>query len=1357
MKMKLSRFLFLSLVLVAFFNIIGCKDQSVMIYTVAFDSNGGELTSNSSQNILSGDQAIAPSNPKREGCIFTGWYTEPECLNLYDFNNQVVDSFALYAGWARIEYTIVFDSNGGEFYGNTSETIFSGDKVNPPVPEPYNTYCSFTGWYTESECINLYDFNTPVTSSFTLYAGWIVSNYPVIFNANGGYFENEDNYRITEKEISVLTGEKLPELKQLSTDGGYDFTGWYTEPECVNLYNFNTPVTSSFTLYAGWTEVSCYTVSFNANGGELTDNSNQTVTTGNKVIQPSSPTRNEYTFTGWYTDSSCTTKYDFNSQVTSDLILFAGWEIKTYTITFNANGGILSSATTQTILSGNKITEPTTPTRNEYIFTGWYTEAECINLYDFNTPVTSSFTLYAGWTEVSYYTVTFNANGGWLSSDSYYYTTKGQTISPPSDPYSYCSFTGWYTEPECINLYDFNSPVTSSFTLYAGWKLDDNYFSVTFNANGGTLTDVSNVIRPSSESISQPSDPIREGYYFTGWYTDVECTNKYEFNGQGIYTSFILYAGWATKPPCTVTFNANGGYFGEYSNSETTMTVTVLNGTCVAHPNNLSYQFMVFSGWYTESECKNKYDLNTPVTKNITLYAGWIPVHSINFESNGNSYFDYQYVVEGDLLICPDEIPENYGKVFTGWYTEPECTNLYDFNSPVTSSFTLYAGWGETVYYTVTFDANGGDFTSDSIQNVLNRGYITEPSNPTRSGYYFTGWYTDINCTNKYDFTNQVTSSFSLYAGWEIKTYVINFNVNGGVLTSNTNQTVSNGSKVTQPSNPTRDEYDFTGWYTEPECINLYDFNSQVYNDFTLYAGWHKLCIVTFIANGGNLTSNTSQSVLVGTQITQPSNPIRDEYDFTGWYTEPGCINLYDFNSQVTSDFTLYAGWMVTTYTVKFDANGGSLVGNASQTVTSASKFIQPNDPIRSEYTFTGWYRDRGCTVKYDFNNQAYFNFTLYAGWEIKKYTVKFNANGGTLTSNTNQTVSSGSKITQPTSPTRDYYYFTDWYTSSNCTNLYNFNNKITSNITLYAGWKTLEEYIPYIFDSLEGEGPHDIVLNGDYTTKMNDLLVEEIKKRSWKINLDLRNTYIIGSINFRGCTSLMSIKIPSARYNLESIEDSAFKGCTSLASIEIPTSVTSIGDSAFFGCNSLRSIEIPTSVTSIGSYAFEGCTSLASIEIPTSVTSIDSGTFEGCTSLTSIEIPTSVTSIGRWAFKGCTSLASIEIPTSVTSIEEETFYKCTSLTSIKIPTSVTSIGDSAFFGCNSLRSIEIPTTVTSIGRCAFLGCRGLSSITFKDTTTWYYTDNSDYLYGTYISVSSSSTNVTNLTDTYFTYYWYKE
>ena len=149
--------------LVTFFNVVGCKDQSVIIYTVAFNPNGGELTSNNSQKILSGDNVIVPSDPKREEYIFTGWYTEPECINLYDFNNQVSGSFTLYAGWSLIEYTIIFDANGGVFSGNTSEKILSGEKVIEPALEPYNTYCSFTGWYTEPEYINLYDFNSPVT------------------------------------------------------------------------------------------------------------------------------------------------------------------------------------------------------------------------------------------------------------------------------------------------------------------------------------------------------------------------------------------------------------------------------------------------------------------------------------------------------------------------------------------------------------------------------------------------------------------------------------------------------------------------------------------------------------------------------------------------------------------------------------------------------------------------------------------------------------------------------------------------------------------------------------------------------------------------------------------------------------------------------------------------------------------------------------------------------------------------------------------------------------------------------------------------------------------------------------------
>ena len=125
----------------------------------------------------------------------------------------------------------------------------------------------------------------------------------------------------------------------------------------------------------------------------------------------------------------------------------------------------------------------------------------------------------------------------------------------------------------------------------------------------------------------------------------------------------------------------------------------------------------------------------------------------------------------------------------------------------------------------------------------------------------------------------------------------------------------------------------------------------------------------------------------------------------------------------------------------------------------------------------------------------------------------------------------------------------------------------------------------------------------------------------------------------FADCSSLTSITIPNS---VTSIEGDAFSDCSSLTSVTIPNSVTSIAYYAFYGCSSLTSVTIGESVTSIGNQAFEGCSSLTSITIPNSVTSIDEGAFEDCSSLTSITIPNSVTSIGDEAFYGCFSLTSV-------------------------------------------------------------------------------------------------------------------
>ena len=199
-------------------------------------------------------------------------------------------------------------------------------------------------------------------------------------------------------------------------------------------------------------------------------------------------------------------------------------------------------------------------------------------------------------------------------------------------------------------------------------------------------------------------------------------------------------------------------------------------------------------------------------------------------------------------------------------------------------------------------------------------------------------------------------------------------------------------------------------------------------------------------------------------------------------------------------------------------------------------------------------------------------------------------------------------------------------------------------------------------------------------------------------------------------------IAVPSAinGQKVKIIGSNAFSGCSTLISITIPTGVTSIRNYAFADCASLTSITIPDSVLSIGDFIFDGCLNLTSITvdenndvyssqngilfnkdknkilvcpcaktgtyvIPDSITSIEDGAFYCCSKLTNITIPNSVTSIGEWAFADCSELTGIIIPNSVTSIKDGTFRNCSGLTSITIPASVTSIGKYAFTNCNNL------------------------------------------------------------------------
>ncbi|MEH7609773.1 InlB B-repeat-containing protein [Gottfriedia acidiceleris] len=144
----------------------------------------------------------------------------------------------------------------------------------------------------------------------------------------------------------------------------------------------------------------------------------------------------------------------------------------------------------------------------------------------------------------------------------------------------------------------------------------------------------------------------------------------------------------------------------------------------------------------------------------------------------------------------------------------------------------------------------------------------------------------------------------------------------------------------------------------------------------------------------------------------------------------------------------MYAKWSINSYSIHFNSNGGSQI--ADKTANYNSKITLPK-PTRTGYTFVGWYKDSALKTSAGSSVTLTSNITLYAKWNINKYTVKFNSVGGTIST---RTVNYNSTISQPASPTRKGYTFLGWYKDASGKVAWNFaKDKVTTNTTIYAKW----------------------------------------------------------------------------------------------------------------------------------------------------------------------------------------------------------------------------------------------------------------------------------------------------------------
>ena len=814
----------------------------------------------------------------------------------------------------RTNTSITYDSTHvGIVYAADSSTVYTieGNTSNKCARKSYSTSSAYilgygTPAYTGGN-------TTPVTKTYT-----------ITMDPNGGSMVSNKTYQANYGETYTKIFGSFP----MATRSGYVLTGWLCEKYSFTLTDSNMgnyyAVYENTTFKAVWEKGSTddtpvaegFTITFDPNGGTLTSgNKTYSINTGDyyKDVIGTMPTatRSGYTFTGWYCE-----KYGYTLSlgaseyfaVAENVTFKAQWEanaVATYSLSFNANGGSLSSGSSSySITSGQTYkaalgSSMPTATRSGYTFNGWYCSAIGLTLTTSNWSNTftanTNLTFVAQWTQnaATKYTMTFDPNGGTITSgNNTYQIENGQTYSSaigtlPTATRSGYTFNGWYCEKYNFTLNSSNMgnyyAVTENTTFKAQW-VSNNAVTLTLNAgpcgNGMTksISLTSKTLYHDKSSIYSnygllPSGGSSDQRVFMGWYTGYDAKT-----GRGTGTMYwdtysgsgneTLYAIWGYP----IVFNADGGTYKDGSQRYISYVANYApwNGASDATDPMSRYIYMI----------PDLFD-NAPVKG--SLEREMAPSYAL-VTSGGDIY-----TMEG-----PDQnltVPPTGGAMPWSAF---RCTNtVYG------TAIEFVAIWKPTV----TYNANGGSgsMTTDTLTPDLDgnlytyENYSVRGCTFTKSNASFTGWNTKADGTGTAYSAGQTITSLSssdpitLYAQWSDGSssgggtgegYTLTLNANGGSGTKT--YTIKDGQKYTAVigstmPKPTKTNAVFNGWYNTEYDYWLLDSSAGVFNvgkDITFYAQWEEYETfsdpgsgsykLTFDPNGGTMKTAKTFTINVG-------------------------------------------------------------------------------------------------------------------------------------------------------------------------------------------------------------------------------------------------------------------------------------------------------------------------------------------------------------------------------------------------------------------------------------------------------------------------------------------------------------
>ena len=599
--------------------------------------------------------------------------------------------------------------------------------------------------------------------------------------------------------------------------------------------------------------------------------------------------------------------------------------------------------------------------------------------------------------------------------------------------------------------------------------------------------------------------------------------------------------------------------------------------------------------------------------------------------------------------------------------------------------------------YTISFYS--GETLVGTVATAGNE-KIVLPAAPAKAGYTFGGWYTDKDVwkdrlTEDSFAGRALTENLDVYARYirneepSAAEYTISFYIDGAL--ADTVRTSGNET-LDLPAAPGKDGYTFAGWFFDNGTWRN-ELTADTYSekpltgDVSVYAFYEKTeepvlpqeYTVFFDVDNG-----TPVAAVTTSRIEKQPQTTREGYTFGGWYADKNFTEKVTFPYEVTRAQTLYAKWEKNTYTVHFETDGGTAVGDMIVSVIERAPSTE-----KKGYTFDGWYTDKNFTEKVAFPYEVTMAQTLYAKW-----TQNIPA-GITFTVDADGVLTGAEGLTE---------------------------SDMTVEIPSVVNGITVREIGQDVFKDNKNIA---VLIIPDTVERLGYRVCSGCTAlREVRLSPSLR---VISDEAFDGCSSLQKVNFPAT---LKEIRSDAFSG-TALTEFTAPDSLTDIWGYAFKDCTALKSVEL-NNVRNLGSGAFTNCTALESVSLSDNMEKLNDHIFDGCASLARIDMPdkpiaVSFTVLGGTAYynnpsnweKGVlyadgyliavnaefAALTEYAVKEGTKVIADNAFSGAGysgKVKKITLPDGLYRIGQGAFAKFGALTKVNVPESVRSIGYGAF-------------------------------------------------------